>query len=89
MFRNFVKLVEILETDADLVSHMSATTCFSRGQLDDLRETAKRSDRNRKLLDMLSRRSVDQFDQFIGCIQKTQPHLVHLFTGERPKGMNA
>ena len=77
---NVFKLVEMLAIDADLIGHMSATSCFSRGQIEDLKECTKRSDRNRKLLDMLSRRSVDHFNQFIGCLQKTQPHLVHLFS---------
>jgi hypothetical protein len=82
---NVEKLTELLDSDDDLIGHMMATDCLSRRQLEDLREEQKRSNRNKKLLDMLKRRSKDHLEQFITCLEKTQRHLVPFFTGDTGK----
>jgi hypothetical protein len=77
--KNSPKLTELLESDDDLIGHMMATECFSQRHLKELQEEHNRSERNKKLLDVLKRRSKDQFKQFIACLEKTQRHLVPLF----------
>lgn len=81
LLMNRESLVELLDTDDDLYGTMMQTNCFNKNQLEDIRTIAKLSDRNRKVLDMLSRRSQDHFNQFKECLTKTQPHLVPLLTG--------
>jgi hypothetical protein len=82
MNKNMLKLTELLDTDDDLIAEMMATECLSPRQLGDLREEPKRRNRNKKLLDMLKRRSQDHLKQFISCLEKTQRHLVPYFTGD-------
>ena len=60
---------------------MTSTECLTKEQLDDVRRETKLSDRNNKLLDMLTRRSREHFDQFVKCVEETQPHIVSLLAG--------
>jgi hypothetical protein len=83
--KNSRKLTELLESDGDLIGHMMATDCFSQGHLKELQEEHNRSERNKKLLDMLKRRSKDQFKQLVACLEKTQRHLVPFLTGDTGK----
>jgi len=76
------KLNELLDTDSDLIGDMRATDCLSRRQIDHLYELPYEGERNNKLLDMMKRRSISQFNQFIECLDKNQRHLVPFFTGD-------
>jgi hypothetical protein len=75
-------LVEYLDTDDELLALMMSTDCFTQRQIDHVRSLKEVSDRSKKLLKLLQRRSVGQFLQFIECVKKTQLHLVPLFTEE-------
>jgi len=76
------KLNELLDTNSDLIWDMRATDCLSRLQIDYLNELSHRLDRNIKLLEMMKRRSISQFNQFIECLEKNQRHLVPFLTGD-------
>ena len=80
---NSVQLIKFLDADSDLLCEMRATTCLSSEQIKYLTELHHGNDRNEKLLDMVQRRSVAQFYQFIECLGKTQRHLVPFFTGDK------
>lgn len=77
---NNERLIELLDTDEDLIAEMWPTDCFTEQQLISIRNTEELSDRNRKLLSLLSRRSVDHLNQLAVCLNKTQPHIVPLLT---------
>jgi len=76
------KLNELLYTDSDLIGDMRETDCLSRLQIEYLYELSHRLERNSKLLDMMKRRSVSEFNQFIECLEKSQRHLVPFVTGD-------
>jgi hypothetical protein len=74
-------LIEHLDTDNELLDLMLSTDCLTHRQIEHVRSLTELSDRNKELLELLNRRSVDHFQQFIGCLEKTQYHLIPLFTG--------
>lgn len=78
---NNEKLIDLLDTDDDLIGKMSSADCFTVKQLNCFRNTSELNGRNRKVLDMLTRRSIDQFNKFVECVHATQPHIVPLLTG--------
>lgn len=80
---NNVALVNQLNSDDNFISRLSATNCFTPRQLQSISQITDLFDKNRKLLDMLSRSSIDHFNQLIQCLQETQPDLVQLLTGEK------
>jgi hypothetical protein len=80
--RNHSKLIEHLDTDDELLALMMSTDCLTQRQIDHVRSLKEVSDRSKELLKLLKRRSVGQFRQFIECLEKTQYHLIPLFTDE-------
>jgi hypothetical protein len=80
--RNSRQLVDILDTDDDLIANMMSTSCLAFRQLTDLREEANLGERNRKFVEMLKRRSVDHFRACIVCLENTQRHVIPLMTGQ-------
>ena len=79
---NRLKLVELLDTEYDLLSAMRATTCLSHQQINYLRTLSDTRERNSQMLEMLKRRSISQFNEFIDCLEKYQRHLVPFLTGD-------
>jgi len=78
---NYLALVEILDADDDLLGELTSAECFSQHQLNELRNISRLSDRNSRLLDMLTHCSVAHFKKFIHCVTCTQCHAVPLLTG--------
>jgi len=79
---NAEKLNELLDTDRDLIGDMRETECLTRRQIDHLVELPYERGRNSKLLDMMIRRSVSDFNKFIECLENNQRHLVPFLTGD-------
>jgi len=79
---NTGKLNKLLGTDSDLMFDMRAADCLSSLQIDYLSELSHTIERNSKLLDMMKRRSISEFHQFIKCLEKNQRHLVPFLTGD-------
>jgi hypothetical protein len=80
--RNKSQLIKFLDADLDLLGKMRATTCLSSEQINYLTEILHENKRNKKLLDMMQRRSVFHLNEFIKCLKTTQQHLVPFFTGD-------
>ena len=79
---NRLQLIKFLDADSDLLGEMRATTCLSGEQIKYLTELHHGKERNEKLLDMIQRRSVAQFNEFIKCLEIYQRHLVPFLTGD-------
>ena len=79
---NYPKLCELLDVDDDLIFHMISTDCLSPAQIDELKQCQVKRQRTEKLLAMLKRRSIEHFKQFKDCLDKTQRHLLPMFTGD-------
>ena len=80
--RNKSKLMDLLDTEYDLLPALRATTCLSRHQIDSLQAIPNVHERNLKLLEMLKRRSISQFNKFIECLERYQRHLIPFLTGD-------
>ena len=80
--KNRLKLIKLLDTEYDLLLDMKATTCLTLEQINSLRSIPDERVRNGKLLEMLERRSVSQFNEFIKCLEKYQRHLIPFLTGD-------
>jgi Caspase recruitment domain len=61
---------------------MMSNSCLTYKQLTDLQQENKPRVRNKKLLEMLKRRGICHFKEFIACLEKTQPHMTSLLTGD-------
>ena len=80
--RNRPQLIKFLDADDGLFGKMRATTCLSSEQINYLSEILHENKRNKKLLDMMQRRSVFHLKEFIKCLKQTQQHLVPFVTGD-------
>jgi len=71
--------VELISLKDGLLDEMMAVGCITRQQRDAVRElNLSSADRNRKLLDILSRRSVAHFDLFLTCLRRNaQGHVAN------------
>jgi hypothetical protein len=78
---NYPQLVELLDTDEDLIVAIRSRGCFNDALLQSIESSADLRERARKLLDIVLRNSVSKLNQFIECLNTTQPHLVPLLTG--------
>ena len=75
---NTHSLLQYLAVDQDLTGKMAAAQCVTWKQLEIIMNTANMDERIRKLLRLMSRRSVHHFNKFIECVRNTQNHLVAL-----------
>ena len=79
---NFQQLVKFLDSETDLIFSLITTDCFTSRQIETMKRISVISDRNAKLLEMLIRRGVEHFNQFLECLGKIQRHVVPFLTGE-------
>ena len=75
---NGVQLLDCIESDVLFVSELATVGCITWPQKDHLIHIPQPRDRNDKLLEFLTRRSVDDFQKFINVLAKEQSHLVPL-----------
>ncbi len=79
------ELLELLDTDDDLIGAMLSRDVFSKHKLRSIQSATDLQTRNGKLLDILTGSSLRTLNRFVGCLQSTQCHLVPLFTGDTGK----
>jgi len=80
---NLRRLVELMETRHGLLDNLTAVGCITSQQRQDVIETETTANRNRKLLDILSRRSMVHFDRFVTClVDNGQPHVAELLSSD-------
>ena len=70
-----------LDADDDLLFEMKAKGCLLDSQITQLQDINVLDNRNRKLLNMIKRRSIEHYDKFRGRLEQTQRHLPAWFTG--------
>ena len=72
-------LVEKLDPDSGLVREWGSKDCINHQQCCDIKQTLPRFKRNRKLLNILLKRSVADYDLFVDCLKnRGQGHLARL-----------
>jgi len=74
---NRVPLLALINPNTDFVTELAADTvgCITREQRDHLLNIEQPRDRNERLLELLTRRSVDSFKQFTRVLSKYQEYL--------------
>ena len=82
---NLQQLVQVLDSGDDLIFSLIGTDCFNSRQISAIKCIPDVEGRNAKLLQMLKRRGVEHFNQFLHCLEQFQRHLLPLFT--RDTGM--
>ena len=65
--------------DMAFVTELASTECISWSQREHLNNIPQPRDRNVKLIEFLTRRSVVHFQKFINVLAKQQAHLVREF----------
>ena len=76
---NCADLVDLISLKDGLLDDMMAVGCVTHQQRDAVREiNVSSADRNRKLIDILTRRSVAHFNSFLACLQRNgQAHVAN------------
>ena len=75
---NGIQLLDRIEADVTFVSELASVGCITWPQREHLINVPQPRDRNDKLLEFLTRRSVADFQKFINVLAKEQSHLVPL-----------
>jgi len=77
---NRVQLVDLIDLKDGLLDVMFSVGCITRQQKDAIREVSSSSaEKNRKLVDILTRRSVVHYDQFLACLRRhSQSHVANV-----------
>lgn len=83
MLRNREQIIELLNADDDFINALMSRGGFDRDQLKDVIETsADNRERSARLVDMLLKGSIGNFNHLIACVNSTQPHIAPFLTGE-------
>ena len=80
-----MELWELLDTDDDLIGAMLSRSCFTQQKVTSIKNVSDLRERNKKLLDILTRSSRENFNRFVECLRRTQPHIEPLLTGNKGK----
>ena len=75
---NGIQLLDRIDADVAFVTELAVVECITWPQRDHIIEIVHRRDRNDKLLEFLTRRSVADYQKFINILAKEQSHLVPL-----------
>jgi len=75
---NGIQLLDRIVADVAFVSELATVGCITWPQREHIIEITHSRDRNEKLLEFLTRRSVADFQKFINVLSKEQAHLVPL-----------
>ena len=75
---NGVQLLDLIDPNHALVTVLANVGCITWPQREHIVDTVHRRDRNDKLLEFITRRSVADFNKFINVLSKEQAHLVPL-----------
>jgi len=77
---NGVQLLDLIDPNHAFVAELTTAGCITWPQREHIIDTVYTRDRNKKLLEFLTRRSVADFQKFISVLAKEQAHLVPLLT---------
>jgi len=75
---NGVQLLDRIVADVTFVDELGSVGCITWPQREHIVNIPQPRDRNDKLLEFLTRRSVADFQKFINVLAKEQAHLVPL-----------
>ena len=75
---NGVQLLDCLDANSAFITDLANAGCITWSQREHLVNIVQPRDRNDKLREFLTRRSVADFDNFIKVLSKEQSHLVPL-----------
>jgi len=79
---NGVQLLDRIVADGTFVTELAAVGCITWPQREHVINILQPRDRNDKLLEFLTRRSVADFQKFINVLAKEQAHLVPLLISD-------
>ena len=79
---NGIQLLDRIVADVAFVTELATAGCITWPQREHLMNIVQPRDRNDKLLEFLTRRSVADFNKFINVLGKTQHYLVPLLLTE-------
>ena len=82
---NGIQLLDRIVADVTFVTELATVGCITWPQREHLMHIVQPRDRNDKLLEFLTRRSVADFQKFINVLAKEQAHLVPLFVTDGGK----
>ena len=75
---NGIQLLDRIVADVTFVTELATVGCITWPQREHIINIVQPRDRNDKLLEFLTRRSVGDFQKFINVLSKEQVHLVPL-----------
>jgi len=75
---NGVQLLDRIDPNHAFITELGSVGCITWPQREHIIDMVHRRDRNDKLLEFLTRRSVADFQKFINILAKEQAHLVPL-----------
>ena len=75
---NRFQLLDVIKPILAFVAELANVRCITRSQRKHIVNIVQPRDRNDKLLDFMTRRSVADFNNFISVLSKRQAHLVPL-----------
>jgi hypothetical protein len=79
---NYPRLVELLDPDSGFVDALWAAGCINLQHRKHIETGRSDIERNRLMLDIMRRRSLADFNKFIGClVSNKQEHLAALLLG--------
>jgi len=79
---NGSQVLDRIVADVAFVTDLANAGCITWSQREHLLNIAQPRDRNEKLIEFLTRRSVADFKKFTKVLAKEQPHLVRLFLAD-------
>jgi len=82
---NGVQLLDRIDCSREFIDILGSVGCITWPQREHLINVRQPRDRNDKLLEFLTRRSVADFQKFIDTLGKDQPHLVPLLLTDEGK----
>ena len=75
---NGIQLLDRIDSNVAFVTELADAGCITWPQRDHIINIIQPRDRNDKLLEFITRRSIADFQQFISVLAKEQSHLVPL-----------
>ena len=82
---NSIHLLDHIDPGLVFVTELGNVGCITWSQKDHIMNILQPRDRNNKLLEFLTRRSVGAFEKFIKVLSKYQQHLVQFLVTDRGK----
>lgn len=84
---NYSHLVDFLAVDKKMLELMHQRGCITHGQKNRLVREQIPQDRNREMLEILRRRSVRSYRQFIGCLKESRCNHIAVGILEHDEGI--